>query len=134
MNTDKTEKLSLMTELIKLARTDKDVREAEHQFLMAIALQLQITPEEFTSLFDQYIDFTPPVNEFDRILQLQRLILLSNVDLQNNQEETAFIREAGIKMGLNSLAVDEVLNRIHDYENKIIPPDKLIEIFTRNYN
>ncbi|MGV3631062.1 MAG: TerB family tellurite resistance protein [Bacteroidota bacterium] len=134
MSTDKTEKLSLMTELIKLARADQEVREAEHQFLMAIALQLQITPEDFKALFEQYIDFTPPQNEFDRILQLQRLILLSNVDLQNNEKEIAFIKEVGINMGLNPMAVDEVLNRMHDYENKIIPPDKLIEIFTRSYN
>ena len=134
MNTDRTEKLSLMTELIKLARVDQDVREAEYQFLMAIALQLQITPEEFKALFDQYIDFTPPVNEFDRILQLQRLILLSNIDLQNSDKELALIREMGVNMGLNPMAINEVLQRMHDYENKIIPPDKLIEIFTRSYN
>ena len=134
MNTDRTEKLSLMAELIKLARVDQDVREAEYQFLMAIALQLQITPEEFKSLFEQYIDFTPPQGEFERILQLQRLILLSNVDLENNEKEIAFIKEVGMNMGLNPMAINEVLQRMHDYENKIIPPDKLIEIFTRNYN
>ncbi len=134
MSTDKTEKLSLITELIKLARVDQEVREIEYQFLMAIALQLQITPEEFKSLFDEYIDFTPPQGEFDRILQLQRLILLSNVDLQNSEKEIAFIKEVGVNMGLNPMAINEVLQRMHDYENKIIPPDKLIEIFTRNYN
>lgn len=132
--TDKTEKLSLMTELIKLANTDRELRESEYQFLLAIALQLQITPEEFKPLFDQYIDFTPPKNEFDRILQFQRLILLSNIDLQNDEKEIAFIRETGMKMGLNTLAIDEVLRRMNDYENKVIPPEKLIEIFTRNYN
>lgn len=134
MDSIKTEKLSLLTELIKLARVDMEFREMEQQFLMSIALQLEITPEEFTGLFMQYIDFTPPENEFNRILQLQRLILLSNVDLENNSKELQFIKECGMKMGLNPIAVDEVLRRMHDYENKIIPPDALIEIFTRTYN
>ncbi|MFN5417756.1 MAG: TerB family tellurite resistance protein [Flavobacteriia bacterium] len=134
MDANKNEKLSLLTELIKLANADLEVREMEHQFLMAIAMQLGISAEEFVPLFEQNIDFVPPVNEFDRILQLQRLILLSNVDLENSENELRFIKELAIKMGLNSLAVDEVLRRMHDYENKIIPPDVLIAIFTANYN
>jgi hypothetical protein len=134
MDANKKEKLSLLTELIKLANADLEVREMEHQFLMAIAMQLGISAEEFVPLFEQNIDFVPPVNEFDRILQLQRLILLSNVDLENSENELRFIKELAIKMGLNSLAVDEVLRRMHDYENKIIPPDVLIAIFTANYN
>lgn len=134
MDANKNEKLSLLTELIKLANADLEVREMEHQFLMAIAMQLGISAEEFVPLFEQNIDFIPPVNEFDRILQLQRLILLSNVDLENSENELRFIKELAIKMGLNSLAVDEVLRRMHDYENKIIPPDVLIAIFTANYN
>lgn len=134
MDANKNEKLSLLTELIKLANTDLEVREIEYQFLMSIALQLEISPEEFTKLFKENIEFTPPTNEFDRILQLQRLILLSNVDLENSENELRFIKELAIKMGLNSLAVDEVLRRMHDYENKIIPPDDLIAIFTANYN
>lgn len=134
MDANKNEKLSLLTELIKLAKADLEIREMEKQFLMAIAMQLGISPEEFVPLFEQNIDFVPPVNEFDRILQLQRLILLSNVDLENSENELRFIKELAIKMGLNPLAVDEVLRRMHDYENKIIPPDVLIAIFTANYN
>ena len=51
MNHSKEEKLSLLTELIKLARVDKEIKEMEHQFLLAIANQLQISQEEFETLF-----------------------------------------------------------------------------------
>lgn len=131
---NKTEKLSLLTELIKLARADDEVREEEFRFIMTIAEQLGITADEIAPVFTEYIDFTPPRAEFDRILQLHRLILLSNIDQHSNEKELYFIRQAGIHMGLNPTAVDEVLKRMNDYENKIIPPDKLIEIFTRNFN
>lgn len=134
MNPSKEEKLSLLTELIKLARVDKEVKEMEHQFLLAIANQLQISQEEFETLFNQYIDFEPPKDDFNRILQLQRLILMSSVDLENHPDELNTIKNMGINMGLNPLAIDEVLVKMHQYENKIIPPDILIGIFTKTFN
>lgn len=134
MNHSKEEKLSLLTELIKLARVDKEVKEMEHQFLLAIANQLQISQEEFEALFEQHIDFEPPKDDFNRILQLQRLILMSSVDLENHPDELNTIKNIGINMGLNPLAIDEVLVKMHQYENKIIPPDILIGIFTKTFN
>jgi hypothetical protein len=134
MNPSKEEKLSLLTELIKLARVDKAVKEIEHQFLLAIANQLQISQDEFEGLFEQYIDFEPPKDDFNRILQLQRLILMSSVDLENHPDELNTIKNIGINMGLNPLAIDEVLIKMHQYENKIIPPDILIGIFTKTFN
>lgn len=134
MTQSKEEKLSLLTELIKLARVDNDLKDIERQFILAIANQLQISAEEFEVLFNQYIDFEPPEDEFNRVLQLQRLILMSNVDLENHPKELIAIKNLGIKMGLNPLAIDEALVKMHDYENKIIPPDVLIGIFTKTFN
>lgn len=134
MDSNKIEKLSLLAELINLARVDQPIHEMEHHFLLAIAQQLGITNEEFETLINQKVDFTPPVNEFDRILQLQRLILLSNIDLKINEKEINLIKELSVKMGLNPLAVNEVLIKMNEFENKIIPPPILIEIFARNYN
>jgi uncharacterized tellurite resistance protein B-like protein len=134
MDSEKIEKLSLLTELIKLARVDKEVREVEHQFLAAIANQLGVESADFEKLFDEYIDFTPPKDDFNRILQLQRLILVMNIDLEISEKELNQIREVAINMGLNFLAVEEVLSRIHEFPNKVIPPNVLIEIFMRNSN
>jgi hypothetical protein len=134
MNQSKEEKLSLLSELIKLARIDKEVKEMEHHFLLQIANQLQIAQNEFETLFEQYIDFKPPKDDFNRILQLQRLILMSSVDLENHPDELNAIKNIGINMGLNPLAVDEVIVKMHQYENKIIPPDVLIGIFTKTFN
>jgi hypothetical protein len=134
MDSEKLEKLSLLTELIKLARVDKEVREIEYQFLLAIAAQLKVDPVDFNKLFEEYIEFTPPKDEFNRILQLQRLILLMNVDLESSEKEILHIKEVAINMGLNYLAVKEVLRRMHEFPNKLIPPNILIEIFMRNNN
>ena len=128
------EKLSLMAQLIQLAKADEEVREAEHQFLLSIAVMLEIDPEAFAKLFDEFIDFQPPALEMERIVQLQRLVLLMNVDLEIDGDELATIRDLGMRMGLHASAVNSVLEEMHNYENKMIPPDRLIAIFTTFHN
>ena len=128
------EKLSLLTELIKLARCDNEVREQEYAFLLSVAQSLKVSKEDFDSLFETYIEFTPPESEFERILQFHRLVLLMNVDLETSDPELAFLKDIGIRIGLNPNATNRVLTEMHNYPNKVIPPNRLIEIFKENYN
>lgn len=128
------EKLSLLTELIKLARCDNEVREQEYKFLLSLAQSLNVSKEDFDSLFETYIEFTPPESEFERILQFHRLVLLMNVDLETSDLELAFLKDIGIRIGLNPNATNRVLAEMDNYPNKVIPPNRLIEIFKENYN
>ena len=128
------EKLSLLTELIKLARCDQEVREQEYNFLLTIAQSLNVSKEDLDSLFDKYIDFTPPESEFERILQFHRLVLLMNVDIETSDIEIDFLKDIGIRIGLNPMATNRVLDEMNLYPNKVIPPEKLIEIFKEQHN
>ena len=128
------EKLSLLTELIKLARCDQEVREQEYNFLLTIAQSLNVSKEDLDSLFDKYIDFTPPNSEFERILQFHRLVLLMNVDVETSDIEVEFLKDIGIRIGLNPMATNRVLDEMNLYPDKVIPPEKLIEIFKEQYN
>ena len=128
------EKLSLLSDLVKLAQSDNTLREAEFQFLLAIAGQLGVTREDFKKIFEEYIEFHPPKLELDRIVQFQRLVLLMNVDLNINEEEINYIKNIGIRMGLHPFATEEVLKCMHNYENKIVPSEKLFEIFRTFHN
>ena len=125
---------SLLAELIKVAQADNDVRDIEFQFLLSIASQLGVTVDDFKILFEQYIKFMPPKLEVDRIVQFHRLVLLMNVDLEISHLEINYIKEAGIRMGLNPLAIDQVLNEMNSFPNKIIPPERLLEIFQLYHN
>ena len=128
------EKKSLLKELIKLAKADKEVRDIEFQFLLSLSLQMGVSKEEFLKLFEQYIEFNPPKMEYDRILQFQRLVLIMNVDQDPSEEEFKYMREIGIRMGLHPSATEEVLKVMNNYPNKVIPPEKLIEIFKTFHN
>lgn len=134
MNDELKEKLSLLTELIKLAKTDKDLRQSEFEFLFAIAKQLEVSESDFKSLFDNYIEFTPPKNEFERIVQFQRLVLLMNVDRNVTEIELNHVRQIGIRMGLSPQATNEVLEAMNTHENGMIPPEILIGIFKKQHN
>lgn len=128
------EKLSLLTELIKLARCDQKMREQEYEFLLTIAQSINVSKEDFDSLFEKYIEFTPPESEFERILQFHRLVLLMNIDKETSDVEIEFLKDIGIRIGLNPMSTNQVLTQMNKYPNKVIPPEKLIEIFKEQYN
>jgi uncharacterized tellurite resistance protein B-like protein len=128
------EKLSLLTELIKLAQCDHKVREQEYKFLQAIAQSLNVSKEDFDPLFEKYIEFTPHVSEFERILQFHRLVLVMNIDKETSDVEINHLKDIGIRMGLNPMATNQVLIEMNKYPNKVIPPEKLIDIFKEQYN
>lgn len=134
MNKEHAEKMSLLTELIKLARVDDEIKEIEFQFLFAISKQLGIAPSDFEKAFHTYYEFTPPPLEFDRILQFQRLVLLMNIDFDLDPAQLAMVRDMGIKMGLNPLATNEVLKIMHTFPNNMVPADQLIQLFRHHHN
>ena len=131
---EKKERLSLIVELIKMAKSDNSIRDIEFEFLLTIATQMGVTKDEFKELFEAYIEFNPPKLEFDRIVQFQRLVLLMNVDLHIDEAEILYIKDLGMRMGLHPMATNEVLKVMNDYPNKVVPPEKLIQIFRTFHN
>ncbi len=131
---DHNEKRSLLAQLIKMAKADKEVKQSEFQFLFSISQQLGFPDDEFRELFEENITFEPPKFEADRIIQFHRLVLLMNVDQEIDSEELQLIRTAGIRLGLNPLAVAEVLDTMHKHPNSMIPPMNLIGIFKTFHN
>lgn len=128
------ERYSLLKDLIKMAKADEEVREIEFEFLLTLAQQMGVSKEEFKSLFEQYIAFHPPKFEHERILQFQRLVLIMNIDQEMDSEELDYLKQLGIRMGLHPSATEEVLKIMGNYPNKVVPPEKLIEIFKTFHN
>ena len=128
------EVLSLLSEMIAFVRVDHDVNQKEYNFIYAIALQFNIEKEELDSLFDKQVKYSPPKPEGERILQFHRLVLLMNVDEIQHPEEMNKLREFGVRMGLSPFAIDRVLKIMNNFENKIVPPEVLIDIFKTYYN
>lgn len=126
--------MSILTELIKMARVDTEVRQIEYDFMLAIAKMLGVEEGEFRKLFDQYSEFAPQPSEFDRIFQFHRLVLVANVDLDVNSEEIAQLKECGLRLGLRPTAVENVLEEMKKHENGMVPPEIMLKIFQVYHN
>ncbi len=57
-----------------------------------------------------------------------------NVDKVTHEAEVVALRNFGLKMGIRPGAIDTILMRMNEYEDKIIPSQELIAIFQSYYN
>lgn len=120
--------------MIAFAKADDIVKDSEYNFLYSVALQLGINKETFDSLFDTKVAKIQLKTQAERILQFHRLVLLMNVDHEQHATEVSQLHNIGLGMGLPPSAIEQVLIVMHQYPDKIVPPDVLINIFKAYYN
>ncbi|MBL1278926.1 MAG: prolyl oligopeptidase family serine peptidase [Fluviicola sp.] len=130
----KAEKMSMMAELVKLARADKEVRTEEIQFLTAIALDLGISDTDFKRIVNEHIDFVVPHDDASRILQFQRLVLLLFVDFEVSDKEVIALKTVGMNLGLSPDAVDGVLEKMKENGGKALSMEELKGLFGAGLN
>ncbi len=120
--------------MIAFAKVNNTVKRSEYDFLFNVAQQLEISKKTFDELFQTEVEHIIPKSQADRIVQFHRLVLLMNVDNQQDMIEIKRLHDMGLGMGLPPGAIQQVLSVMHNYPNKIIPPEVLIDIFKAYYN
>ncbi|MBL4592576.1 MAG: hypothetical protein JKX68_02030 [Flavobacteriales bacterium] len=128
------EKLSLLQDLIALSKVDGNVSFMENNFIYTIALNLNISEIELNQLKNNPVDYSPENKETDRIIQFYRLLLLMSVDQVKEKEEIDFCKEAGLKMGLNPIAIDTTIQKILKSDTGMMSPNDVIKIFQPYHN
>lgn len=123
------EKLSILSEMIAFAKDDDIVKEPEYNFLLGVASKLEIEKSVFDDLFKNESEHIILKTQADRIVQFHRLVLLMNVDKEQLQFEVRRLHNIGLSMGLPPSAISQVLEVMHQYPDKVVPPDVLINIF-----
>ena len=134
MDNQHQEKLSLLQDLIALSKADNNVSFMETQFINSVAMTMEISSEELQHIKDNPISFNPQKIEIDRITQFYRLLLLMGVDSYHHDKEVGFFKNLGLKMGLNPIAINEVVERILASEKGMLPPNEVIEVFQKHHN
>ena len=99
-----------------------------------VADELQVTADDFKSLFHQENYPVVIKSEFERIQQFYRLALLMHCDGVLHEREQIKIHEIGINMGLNPHAIKRVLKAMESSPTNIISPDFLLEVFQEQLN
>ncbi len=134
MSTTQEEIKSMISELIELSKVDGHVSDQEIGFIQQIGNMMGLANEEILALFKTPAPFNPPDEHFDRIVQFQRMVLLMNVDQDVHPNELNHLKLMGMKLGLNPHAVNEVLEKMDDYPNNMIPPEDLLKIYSKHMN
>jgi len=125
---------ALLSDLIMLAHADDKVTDTEYDFITRIAERMDISKEEMDHLFKYPLPSKTSFTEVERITHFHKLVLLMNVDRETHESEVHTLRALGIRMGIRPGAINRVLIEMEKYEDKIIPPQYLIQIFQTYYN
>jgi len=133
MNT-RTEKISLLCDMIAFAIVDGELHEREFLFLSLIADELGISKVELKQLFHEEHRSEIIKNEFERIQQFYRLALLMHCDGVLHEREQTKIHEIGINMGLNPVAIKRVLKAMEKSPTRMVSPEFLLEVFQEQLN
>ena len=131
---NKLENQSMISDLIRLAEADGKLTHSEYDFIIRLAKRMDVSEEEVAELFKNPIQSKIRYSEMERITHFHKLVLLMNVDRETHRKEVIAIKNFGLKMGIRSDVINQILDRMNDYDDKVIPTDELIQIFRSNYN
>lgn len=125
---------AMLSDLIVLAHADDKLTRTEYDFILRLAKRMDIDKQEVDLLFKNPLPSKLLFSELERITHFYKLVLLMNVDMETHEKEIFAVRNFGLKMGIRPGVVDQILIRMNEFENKIIPSNELIQIFQTYYN
>ena len=127
------EKLSHLSDLIKLSRVDGNESHSELNFINSVAARLRIEKSDVERIKNGELEITisVPDSKSKAIKQFHRLIILTGIDRLIFKEEVSFCMEVGLRMGLNVEAIEEVLRKTLRNQTHLIQIDEVEEIFKK---
>ncbi len=125
---------ALLSDLIVLAKADNIVTESEYDLIFKLATAMDISKEVVDSLFESPVPSVVQESELQRITHFYKLMLVMNVDQEAHDKELVVIRNFGVKMGIRPGVIDQMLFKMEQYEDKIIPSEEIMKIFQTYYN
>ena len=129
-----TENLQIISDMIAMAKADSHLHEREYHFILEVAKRLEISKDAVDELIKNPLQEMVFSTELQRITQFHRLLLVMNVDEQTHFVEIDALRNYGLKLGIRPEAVEQILGEMGNYDGKLIPSERLVEIFKRFYN
>jgi len=129
-----TENLQIISDMLLMAKADNKLHEREYNFILVVAKRMGVSKMEVDALIKNPQDKMVYKTEMQRLTQFHRLLLVMNVDEETHFVEIDALRNYGLKLGIRPEAIEQILSEMDDYEHKMIPSQRLMEIFKRFYN
>ncbi len=125
---------ALLSDLIVLAKADDKFTQSEFDFIYRLSKRMEISEADFKYLLENPLPSQPILSELQRITHFHKLVLVMNVDREAHENEIIVLKNFGLRMGIRPAAIDQILIMMEKYEDKVIPPQELIQIFQAYYN
>lgn len=125
---------SLLSDLINMVMADGKIKPPEIEFIRKIAKQMNIAEMALANLFENPLPQRPVYNEVTYITHFYKLILMMNIDNETHEYEIEALKNFGLKMGIRPIVADQILKKMEQSEDNIIPADELLKIFKIYYN
>jgi len=130
----KQDNLSRLSDLIYIVKADGKITPSEFDFLKRIASRMGVSEEELKTLFANPVPTKTHFSEIEKITHFHKMVLMMNVDGETHPKEVEAIKNYGLAMGIRPTVIDNVLLKMEEYPDKIIPSDELIKLFQKYYN
>lgn len=125
---------ALLSDLINMVKVDGTIRPSEIKLIKKIAARLGLPKEEIPQLFKSPQPSKTLYSEVDRITHFYRLALVMQVDKETHESEIVALRNFGLKMGIRPVVTDQIIKKMDEYDNGIVPAEELLDIFKIYYN
>ncbi|HBH47768.1 MAG TPA: hypothetical protein DDX98_03975 [Bacteroidales bacterium] len=128
------EKLSTLSALAQIITVDGKIEDKELELYLAVAKRLEVSTEDYTRIMSGNITFEPPEKFSKRVVLFHNLLLMAYADKHIDDLEIQFCYELGLKLGLNSAAVRDILEKMEEQPQVGIDPYRVDRVFKRYYN
>ncbi|HBH24270.1 MAG TPA: hypothetical protein DDY13_12705 [Cytophagales bacterium] len=130
------EKLSHISDLIRISKIDGDESHMELNFINYVADRLGVSRKEVQDIYQGKLNikFKTPKHENQVIDQFHRIVLLVGIDKMITKEELELCFQLGVKMGLNYNAIMEVLKKTMSNPAFIMQKKEMEGIFNKYRN
>ncbi|SRX55427.1 TerB family tellurite resistance protein [Aequorivita sp. CIP111184] len=125
---------ALLSDLINMVMADGKINVSELEFIQKIARRMEISNQEVIDLFENPQPSQILFSEVERITHFYKLMLVMNVDNETHEKEVIALKNFGLKMGIRSVVADQILRKMDQYDNKLVPAEELLKIFKIYYN
>lgn len=123
-----------LDQIIQLSDLSEETKSMDLEFLLQIAQQLGLTKSDLIEQFEKSLSNKPHPSEESRILQFYRLCLLMFTEGEIEENDLDELRNAGLRMGLNPAATEEVLIILQNKDVKSIAKETLFKLFKTSNN
>jgi hypothetical protein len=128
------ERISLLRQLVKMAKADKIFKEVEYRYLIDVSQLLNIPIQVVDVIIEEDVENILPITFDERIKQIHRLAIMMMVDGIITIEEMDLLKNLTLEMGLLPNSLEIMIRKMNSNIGGLLLIEDLRDIFSVTNN